>query len=84
MPTYQYEAMNAQGQEVKDSIEALSTEEAISKIRNLGFFPTKIKERGATRRGAKKATGAAGDNPRSGAAPGARYRSNGSPSLPDS
>ena len=50
MPTYHYEAMDAQGQEVKDEIEALSSEEAISKIRNLGFFPTKIKEKGARRR----------------------------------
>ncbi len=54
MPSYQYEAMNAQGQEIKDEIEALSTEEAISKIRNMGYFPTKIKERGAVRRGGKK------------------------------
>jgi type IV pilus assembly protein PilC len=54
MPTYQYEAMNAQGQEVKDEIEALSSEEAISKIRNLGYFPTKIKEKGSRRLGAKK------------------------------
>lgn len=50
MPTFQYEAMNAQGQEVKDVVEALSTEEAISKIRNQGFFPTKIKEKGGKKR----------------------------------
>lgn len=49
MPTYIYEAMNAQGQEVKDDIDALSSEEAISKIRNLGYFPTKIKEKGGRR-----------------------------------
>ncbi|MBN2209879.1 MAG: type II secretion system F family protein [Sedimentisphaerales bacterium] len=57
MPTYQYEAMNAQGQEVKDEIDALSTEEAISKIRNLGYFPTKIREKGGRR---QPKTGAAG------------------------
>ena len=51
MPTYQYEAMNAQGQEIKDEFDALSTEEAISKIRNMGYFPTKIRERGARRTG---------------------------------
>jgi type IV pilus assembly protein PilC len=50
MPTFHYEAMNAQGQEVKDVVEALSTEEAISKIRNQGFFPTKIKEKGGKKR----------------------------------
>ncbi|MBN1844734.1 MAG: type II secretion system F family protein [Sedimentisphaerales bacterium] len=51
MPTYQFEAMNAQGQEVKDEIEALSSEEAISKIRNMGYFPTKIREKGGRRPG---------------------------------
>jgi type IV pilus assembly protein PilC len=50
MPTYQYEAMNAKGEEVKAEITALSNEEAISKIRNLGYFPTKIREKGARRR----------------------------------
>ena len=55
MPTFQYDAMNAQGQEEKGEIEALSSEEAISKIRNLGFFPTKIREKGGARRGAKGA-----------------------------
>jgi type IV pilus assembly protein PilC len=55
MATYQYEAMNAQGQEIKDEIDALSTEEAISKIRNLGYFPTKIREKGARRAGKKAA-----------------------------
>lgn len=47
MPIFQYEAMNAQGQEVKEEIEALSSEEAISKIRSMGYFPTKIREKGA-------------------------------------
>jgi type IV pilus assembly protein PilC len=56
MPSYQYEAMNGQGQEVKDEIEALSAEEAISNIRAMGFFPTKIKEKGGRRtRGSKAA-----------------------------
>lgn len=59
MPSFQYEAMNAQGQEVKEVIEALSTEEAISKIRNMGYFPTKIREKGGRRLGksSAKATG---------------------------
>lgn len=58
MPTYVYEAMNAQGQEVKDEIEALSAEEAIANIRGLGYFPTKIREKGARR--TKQAAKAAG------------------------
>ena len=53
MPTFQYEAMNAQGQEVKDELDALSQEEAISKIRNQGYFPTKIREKGGRRMGRK-------------------------------
>ncbi|MCK6482756.1 MAG: type II secretion system F family protein [Phycisphaerae bacterium] len=56
MPTFVYEAMNAAGQEVKDQIEAVSTEDAIARIRNLGYFPTKIKQKG----GAKPAQKAAG------------------------
>jgi type IV pilus assembly protein PilC len=55
MATFQFEAMNAQGKEEKGEIEALSSEEAISKIRNLGYFPTKIREKGGPRRTAKGA-----------------------------
>ena len=42
MPAYAYEAMNQAGQEVKDEIEAISTEDALAKIRNLGYFPTPL------------------------------------------
>lgn len=56
MPVFQYEAMNAAGQEVKDEIEAPTSEDAIAKIRGLGYFPTKVKQKG----GAKKAAGAGG------------------------
>ena len=45
MPGFQYSALDAQGVEVKDEIEALSQKEAISKIRNLGYFPTKVRSR---------------------------------------
>ncbi len=54
MPTFAYEAMNQAGQDVKDEIEAVSTEDALAKIRNLGYFPTRIREKG----GAKTAAGA--------------------------
>ncbi|NIA06842.1 MAG: type II secretion system F family protein [Actinobacteria bacterium] len=50
MPVYKYEAMNASGQEVKDEVQAPSSEEAVTKIRNLGLFPTRISEKAATRR----------------------------------
>jgi len=41
MPVFQYEALDSSGQEIKGQIEALSGEEALSKIRNMGYFPTK-------------------------------------------
>lgn len=57
MPTYTYEAMNASGQEVKDSIEAASNEEAIKLIRAKGYFPTKVKEKAAKKTAKKKKGG---------------------------
>ena len=62
MATFVYEAMNQAGQEVKDEIEAISSEEALAKIRNQGYFPTRIREKGgkkkaATGGGAKKKAG---------------------------
>jgi len=55
MPLFQYSALDAQGVEVKDEIEALSQKEAISKIRNMGYFPTKVRASGAKKPGAKAA-----------------------------
>jgi type IV pilus assembly protein PilC len=49
MPTYAFEAMNSSGQEVKDDVEASSSEDAIAKIRAKGFFPTKVREKAARR-----------------------------------
>jgi type IV pilus assembly protein PilC len=47
MPLFNYEALDAKGQEIKGDIEALSNKEAISKIRNKGLFPTKVRAKGA-------------------------------------
>src|SRR2546421_3355704 len=58
MATFAYVAMNSSGQEVKDEIEADSNEEAISKIRAKGYFPTKVKEKAAKKKVAKKAADA--------------------------
>jgi len=55
MPTFKYEALDSQGVGIKDEIEALSEKEAISKIRNMGYFPTKVRARGAGRKVAAKA-----------------------------
>lgn len=50
MAVFQYEAMNAAGQEVKDELEAVTAEEAIGKIREQGLFPTKVKEKTSKKR----------------------------------
>ncbi len=47
MPTFQYEAMDHSGKEVKDTIDAATQEEAQQLIRQKGFFVTKISERAA-------------------------------------
>src|SRR6266516_6699840 len=44
MPTFKFEAMDTTGSEVKDSVDAASEEEAQQKIRNMGYFVTKITE----------------------------------------
>ena len=50
MPVFQYSALDANGKEVKAEIEALSNKEAISKIRNKGLFPTKVRAQNAPRK----------------------------------
>jgi type IV pilus assembly protein PilC len=61
MSVYTYEAMNSVGQSVKGEINAASSEEAITKVRAMGNFPTKIKEKTLKKAGAGKgrAAGAA-------------------------
>src|SRR6516165_11297204 len=55
MPTFKYEAMDTSGGEVKDSVEAMSEEEAQQKIRQMGYFVTKITEvAGTAKKGKKK------------------------------
>lgn len=54
MPIFAYEAMNSSGQEVKDEIEAASSEDAIAKIRGKGYFPTKVKEKAGKKAVKKK------------------------------
>jgi type IV pilus assembly protein PilC len=44
MPTYKFEALDTTGGEVKDAINALSEEEAQQKIKQMGYFVTKITE----------------------------------------
>ena len=44
MPTFKFEAMDSTGSEVKDQVDALSEDEAQQKIRQMGYFVTKITE----------------------------------------
>ncbi len=55
MPVFQYVALDSQGVEIKDEIEALSEKEAISKIRNMGYFPTKVRSKVAAKTTGKAA-----------------------------
>jgi type IV pilus assembly protein PilC len=50
MPTFEYTALDTKGKEVKAQIEALSDKEAISKIRNRGLFPTRVKAQSAAKK----------------------------------
>ena len=42
MPTYQFEAMDSSGKEIKDVIDALNEEEAQATIKQMGYFVTKL------------------------------------------
>ena len=45
LPVYQFEAMDATGEEIRDEIDAASEEEAQTTIRQMGYFVTKISEK---------------------------------------
>jgi type IV pilus assembly protein PilC len=55
MPTYQFEAMDSTGQEIRDVIEAPSQEEAQATIRQMGYFVTKIAVKKQKKAAAEKA-----------------------------
>jgi len=57
MPVFKYEALDSQGVSVKNEVEALSEEEAISRIKNMGYFPTKVQARGEKKKPQAKALG---------------------------
>ena len=56
MPTYQYEAMDSTGMEIKDAIDAPSEADAQTMIRQKGYFVTKITEKGRGKKDKTKAT----------------------------
>jgi len=55
MPMFKYEALDSQGVGIKDEVEALSQKEAVSKIRNIGYFPTNVVAAAAAKRPEAKA-----------------------------
>ena len=63
MPTFTYEAMNSSGQTVKNELDAATSEDAIAKVRGMGLFPTRIKEKAGRRSGAKGGAPAAAGQP---------------------
>lgn len=60
MPTYQFEAMDATGQEIKDVIDAPNEEEAQATIRQMGYFVTKISVKKAKKSAGEKKDGKKG------------------------
>ncbi len=75
MPKYSYVAMDSRGKETKGTLEVGSQNEAISRVKEMGFFPTKIVEvdkEKPDKKGAK-----AGGKPKAGAKPGAKGKGKG-------
>ncbi|MBL9167509.1 MAG: type II secretion system F family protein [Verrucomicrobiales bacterium] len=65
MPKFNYVAMDSRGKETKGTLEVANQNEAIGRLKEMGFFPTKVVE--ATEKGkegdAKGAKGAKGGKP---------------------
>ncbi len=53
MPTFEYEAMNAEGKAILDQVDARNQDEAIQKIRQMNLFPTRVSEKRAAAAAAK-------------------------------
>ena len=67
MPKYNYVALDARGNETKGTIEVGSQNEAIARVKEMGFFPTKIAEADAgDRSSAKKSKSAPAAKPKAG------------------
>ena len=57
MPTFTFEAMDATGQEIKDTIDAPNEEEAQATIRQMGYYVTKISVKKAKKKEGKSDSG---------------------------
>ncbi|MDB6022583.1 MAG: pilC 1 [Pedosphaera sp.] len=74
MPKYSYVAMDQKGKETKGTLEVASQNEAITRVKEMGFFPTKIVEvdkekpdkKGGAKGNAPKTAGKAGGKKKKG------------------
>ena len=53
MPNFAYTALDARGQEVSDTLEAGSEQEAIAALRQAGYYPTSVMEAGKAAKAAR-------------------------------
>lgn len=60
MPKFAYTALDAHGQEVSDTLEAGSEQEAIQALRQAGYFPTSVVEASKAAKAPRKTKAAAG------------------------
>ena len=70
MPKYSYVAMDSRGKETKGTLEVASQNEAIARVKDMGFFPTKIVEVDKEKPDKKSPKGKA----KAGARPGAKKK----------
>ncbi len=57
MPTFQFEAMDSTGAEIKDVIDAATEEDAQATIRQMGYFVTKISVKKSRKKASRPAAG---------------------------
>ena len=57
MPTFQFDAMDANGQEIRDVIDAVNEEEAQQTIRQMGYYVTRISVKKSKKAAASKSGG---------------------------
>ena len=54
MPKYSYVAMDSRGKETKGTLDVSSQNEAINRLKEMGYFPTKVVEdKGKAKKGGK-------------------------------
>ena len=68
MPKFQYVAMDSRGKEQKGVLEVASQADAINRLKEMGFFPTKVMEaeKPKAKKDGKKAAPAAGGGKKKG------------------